>query len=73
MTYVVSQTYLPLQQSLGNSGSFYLYAGVCVASGIWIQLYIFETKGRTLEEIQSLLKGEKLEAVGKAQASLNAS
>ena len=63
MTYVVSQTYLPLQQGLGNSGSFYLYAGVCVVSGVWIQRYIFETKGRTLEEIQRLLKGEKLEAL----------
>ena len=59
LRYAVNQTYLPLNAALGNAGSFYFYAAVAVASGIWIQLFIFETKGRTLEEIQELLKGKR--------------
>ncbi len=61
MTYAVNQTYLPMSQGLGHAGSFYFYAGVSVASFLWIYVYIFETKGRSLEEIQRLLRGEKLE------------
>jgi hypothetical protein len=60
MTYCVNQTYLPMSQSsLGISGSFYFYGGVSALSGVWIWMYLFETKGRTLEEIQNLLKGSK--------------
>lgn len=61
MTYAVNQTYLPMSQGLGNAGAFYFYAAVCVASFLWIYMFIFETKGRTLEDIQLLLKGEKVE------------
>ena len=57
MTYAVNVTYLPLSKALGNAGSFYFYAAVSAASGVWIYFYIFETKGKTLEEIQELLKG----------------
>ena len=61
MTYVVNQTYLPMtKSSLGVPGSFYFFAAVSAASGLWIWAYLFETKGRTLEEIQALLKGEKV-------------
>ncbi len=39
------------------ANSFYFYAAISAASGVWIYFYVFETKGRTLEEIQELLKG----------------
>jgi len=38
---------------------FYFFAAVSAASTAWIYFYIFETKGRSLEEIQELLKGGK--------------
>jgi hypothetical protein len=62
MTYVVSQTYLPLDTAVGHAGAFYFYAVVSALSGVWIYFFIFETKGRTLEEIQELLKGNKVGA-----------
>ena len=60
MTYAVNQTYLPMAKGIGNAGAFYFYAAVCVASFLWIYTYMFETKGRTLEEIQRLLRGERV-------------
>jgi hypothetical protein len=62
MTYVVNQAYSPMQLGLGVAGTFYFFAAVCAASFVWIYVYIFETKGRTLEEIQQLLKGQRLES-----------
>ena len=61
MTYAVNQTYTPMTKALGTDKTFYFFAGVCVLSFAWIQLYMFETKGRSLEDIQRLLKGEKLD------------
>lgn len=57
MTYAVNQTYLPISKAITTSGSFYLYAVVSALSAVWIYFFVFETKGRTLEEIQDLLKG----------------
>ncbi|KAJ8972653.1 hypothetical protein NQ317_015373 [Molorchus minor] len=38
---------------------FYLFAGCSIFLGVFTWLYIPETKGKTLEEIQFILKGEK--------------
>jgi len=41
---------------LGKSAAiFWIYAGICVLGVIFIKLYIPETKGKTLEEIESSL------------------
>lgn len=54
-TYVVTQTFLPMKNALGISGVFLLFAGVCFFCTFWIWIYLPETKGRTLEEIETLL------------------
>jgi SP family xylose:H+ symportor-like MFS transporter len=38
---------------LGSSGSFFTYGAVCLAGGVFVFLYVPETKGRTLEEIEA--------------------
>ena len=58
MTYAVNQAYTPMTKALGTDKTFYFFAGICVLSFAWIQRYMFETKGRSLEDIQRLLKGE---------------
>jgi hypothetical protein len=57
MTYATNQAFTPMVNALGNGPTFYFFAVVCVLSFAWIYVYLFETKGRTLEEIQDLLKG----------------
>ena len=57
MTYVVTQAYPPMKAAMGLNGVFYFFAAVSFASFLWIYVYIFETKGRTLEEIEDLLRG----------------
>ena len=62
MTYATNQAFTPMVNALGDGPTFYFFAVICVLSFVWIYVYLFETKGRTLEEIQDLLKGGSGEA-----------
>ncbi len=54
--YFVSLTFLTLIQELGTSGTFWLYAIICIL-GLWFVIKLVpETKGKTLEEIQAFWK-----------------
>lgn len=56
--FILSFTFPILRDSLGPSGTFWTYAGICLAGMFYIQSKIPETKGKSLEEIESeLLNG----------------
>jgi len=55
-TYMVTQTFLPMKQTMGIGGVFFFYAVFCVFCFGWILRYVPETKGRSLEEIEDLLR-----------------
>jgi len=42
-----------INSALGSSGTFFTYGAVCFAGAILVFLYVPETKGRTLEEIEA--------------------
>jgi hypothetical protein len=50
---VVSLTFLTLVQVLGASSTFWLYGVLAVGAWIFSYYYVPETKGRTLEQIES--------------------
>lgn len=52
--WLVSQFFLTLIDSIGNSATFYLFGGFAVIAYVWIWKTVPETKGRSLEEIQKL-------------------
>jgi len=52
--WLVSQFFLTLIDSIGNSATFYLFGAFSVIAFIWIWKTVPETKGRTLEEIQEI-------------------
>jgi sugar porter (SP) family MFS transporter len=52
--WLVSQFFLTLIESIGNSATFYLFAFFSVLAYIWIWKRVPETKGRTFEEIQMI-------------------
>jgi sugar porter (SP) family MFS transporter len=55
--FLLTYTFPLLNKGLGSSGSFGLYALVCVAGFFFIKARLPETKGRTLEEIEKRLVG----------------
>jgi SP family galactose:H+ symporter-like MFS transporter len=56
---VIALTFLTLIQLLGRSGTFWLYAVVGILALIFTYVYVPETKGRTLEEIEEHWRGGK--------------
>lgn len=50
-----------LAEDYGLHVPFFLFAASCILTAIYVIWFIPETKGKTLEEIQFLLKGEKFE------------
>ena len=52
-TLVVTLTFLSLVRALTAPGAFLLYAVVCVAAFLFVRFAVPETKGRSLEEIES--------------------
>ena len=51
-TMVVTFTFLSLVHALGVSGTFAIYAALCVVSFVFIWKMVPETRGKTLEQIQ---------------------
>ncbi|HXM60651.1 MAG TPA: sugar porter family MFS transporter [Terriglobales bacterium] len=52
-TLIVTLTFLSLVRVLTAPGAFLLYAVVCIAAVVFVSLAVPETKGRSLEEIES--------------------
>lgn len=52
--FVVSQTFLSLVDEIGESLTFGLFALFCAVGWLWVYRKVPETKGRSLEQIQSL-------------------
>ena len=51
--FLVSQGFLSLVDAIGSSLSFWLFAVFCSIGWVWIYYTVPETKGQTLEEIQT--------------------
>jgi sugar porter (SP) family MFS transporter len=51
--FLLTYTFPILNRNLGASGTFWLYGLICVLGGIFIAAKLPETKGKTLEEIES--------------------
>jgi len=60
--FAVSQTFPWLLETL-KEGVFYLYAGICVVTVIFVWRFVIETKGKTLEEIEKFWKVNDVKAL----------
>jgi sugar porter (SP) family MFS transporter len=56
---VVSLTFLTLVHALGATATFWLYGVLSIAAWMFAYIYVPETKGRTLEEIESFWRHSK--------------
>lgn len=53
--FILTYTFPLLNASLGAYGTFWVYAGICLVSFVFIVLKLPETKGKSLEEIENEL------------------
>ncbi len=52
---VVALFFPVLMQSIGLSNIFFMFAGICVIGFLFSKYVLYETKGKTLEEIELYL------------------
>jgi SP family sugar porter-like MFS transporter len=57
-SFILTFTFPILNNTLGASGTFWVYSGICVLGFFFIQKKLPETKGKSLEEIEMELTGE---------------
>lgn len=50
--FLLTYTFPIMNTKLGSAGTFWLYAGICVAGFVFIKMKLPETKGKTLEQIE---------------------
>jgi MFS transporter, SP family, xylose:H+ symportor len=50
-SFILTFTFPFLNATLGTSGTFLIYGGICLAGGLFVILKVSETKGRTLEQM----------------------
>ncbi len=56
---VVALTFLTIAEKLGRASAFWLYGLIAIAGLVFCYLFVPETKGRTLEEIEASLRSGK--------------
>lgn len=54
--FILVFTFPPLFNKLKDA-TFYIYAGICIAGFVFVRLRVKETKGKTLEEMDSFIGG----------------
>lgn len=51
--FLVVKTFPSMSDMMGSHGTYWLYAGVCFATIVFVLLFIPETKGKSLQEIEA--------------------
>ncbi|WP_455584261.1 sugar porter family MFS transporter [Bacteroides sp.] len=53
--FILTYTFPVLNSELGAAGTFWLYGAICLLGGIFVIVYLPETKGKSLEELEKEL------------------
>ena len=53
LAFLVTLTFAPLVAALTQAGAFWLFSGVCFLGVGYVAVFSYETKGKTLQEIQA--------------------
>jgi len=59
LAFVITKTFTNLNSLLGNGQTFWLFSGLSILGTIFVFFIVPETKGKSLNEIQKMLAGEK--------------
>lgn len=52
-SFALTYTFPWIDQKLGSSGTFLGYGGICIVGAVFVYFFVPETKGQTLEQIES--------------------
>ncbi|XP_065362596.1 facilitated trehalose transporter Tret1-2 homolog isoform X2 [Calliphora vicina] len=58
LAFIVTKTFVNLKEAIGSGQTFWLFAGITVVGAIFVFVFVPETKGKSLNEIQDELSGK---------------
>ncbi|CRL04571.1 CLUMA_CG017640, isoform A [Clunio marinus] len=59
LAFVITKTFVNLKALLGDGQTFWLFSGLSILGTVFVFFIVPETKGKSLNEIQKMLAGEK--------------
>lgn len=59
LAFIITSTFVPMKNTFGDGPTFWIFAGFCVVGTAFTFIFVPETKGKSLNEIQLMLGGEK--------------
>ncbi|XP_058115924.1 facilitated trehalose transporter Tret1-like [Anopheles ziemanni] len=60
LSFMMSKTFIHMQEGLGEAGTFWLFGGFCLLAVIFVVMFVPETKGKTFDQIQKHLRNSKV-------------
>ena len=54
--FLMAKTFADLLEGIGGSGTFWLYGSVCALGALFTAVFVPETRGRSIEEIQKFFR-----------------
>ena len=58
--FIITYSFASMEEGLNKYGTFWLYAGICALSGVFVVLVLPETKGKSLDEITEYFQQGKI-------------
>lgn len=59
LAFLVTSQFEAMNNAIGNGETFWVFSGFCVVGLAFVIIFVPETKGKSLTEIQRILAGEK--------------
>lgn len=60
LAFLVTKTFTPIAKDIGQGPTFFIFAGFCFVGILFTLIFVPETKGKSLADIQRMLSGEKV-------------
>ena len=52
LAFIVTLSFTPLVEGITEAGVFWLFGAICFAGVAYVAIFCYETKGKTLQQIQ---------------------
>lgn len=59
-TFLVTKTFVNIIETIGSHGAFWLFGSVCVIGMVFVKMFVPETQGQSLEDIEKKMAGIKV-------------
>lgn len=59
-TFVVTKTFIDIINSIGAHGAFWMFGSVCIIGMVFVIMFVPETQGQSLEDIEKKMAGIKV-------------